>query len=153
MPAASERSSFVGPTGSDEELAIALRVAVTRLHRRLRQQSLGDLTPAQSSALASVNHLGAPTLGELSEREQVQPPTMTRVVTALEAAGLVVREVDPADRRVVRVRLTPSGRRTLQRIRGSKAAYLARRIDALGPDDRRALAEAVRLLEQLVEGG
>ncbi len=152
MPAAA-RSPLAGATRSEEELAVALRVAVTRLHRRLRQQSLGDLTPSQSSALASVSHMGEPTLGELSEREQVQPPTMTRVVTALEAAGLVVREVDPADRRVVRVRLTPSGRRMLQRVRSSKTAYLARRIDALGPDDRRTLDDAVRLLEHLVEGG
>jgi DNA-binding MarR family transcriptional regulator len=151
MSAAPAQSPVLAPVRSDEELAVALRIAVTRLHRRLRQQSLGDLTPAQSSALASVHHLGAPTLGELSEREQVQPPTMTRVVTALEAAGLVVREVDAQDRRVVRVRLTPAGRRTIQRVRGSKTAYLARRIDALSSNDRRALDSAVRLIEHLVE--
>jgi DNA-binding MarR family transcriptional regulator len=134
----------------EEELAARLRVAVTRLHRRLRQQSPGVLSPAQSSALGSIYRLGTPTLGELAEAEQVQPPTMTRVVTSMEEAGLVTRVTDAGDRRVIRVGMTAEGRRTLQRIRRSKTAFLARRIDELDPQDHAALGELVRLLERLV---
>ena len=90
----------------DDELATRLRVAVTRMNRRLRQQSLAGLSPAQASALASVNRLGTPTLGELAVAEQVQPPTMTRLVAAMEGAGLVARLADADDGRVCRVRLT-----------------------------------------------
>src|SRR6202034_4845459 len=81
-----------GDTEPGEELAGRLRVAVTRLNRKLRQQALAGLSPAQASALATVNRLGSPTLGELAAAEQVQPPTATRLVTSLESAGLVVRE-------------------------------------------------------------
>ena len=71
-------SAAAAPEPHDDELAARLRVAVTRLNRRLRQQSLAGLSPAQASALGSINRLGTPTLGELAVAEQVQPPTMTR---------------------------------------------------------------------------
>jgi DNA-binding MarR family transcriptional regulator len=148
--AVADQQTPVGALASDDELASRLRVAVVRLNRKLRQQALAGLSPAQASALGTVNRLHSPTLGELAAAEQVQPPTVTRLVTSLEDAGLVVRQTDGLDRRVVRVRLTAEGRRTLQRIRSLKNAYLARRLAALDPADQ-ALAEALTsLLEHLV---
>jgi DNA-binding MarR family transcriptional regulator len=135
---------------ADAELATRLRVAVTRLNRKLRQQALAGLSPAQASALGTVNRLGSPTLGELAATEQVQPPTVTRLVTTLESAGLVARETDGADRRVVRVRITAEGRRTLQRIRSLKNAFLTRRLAALDPADKAHAEDLTRLLEHLV---
>jgi len=135
---------------ANDELATRLRVAVTRLNRRLRQQSLAGLSPAQSSALGSVDRLGSPTLGELAANEQVQPPTMTRLITGMEDAGLVVREADSVDRRVCRVGVTAEGRRTLQRIRSLKNAYLTRRLAGLPVEEFAAATELVALLEHLV---
>lgn len=134
----------------DDDLAARMRVAVTRLNRRLRQQSLAGLSPAQTTALASINRLGTPTLGQLAVVEQVQPPTMTRLVASMEAAGLVTRMDDAQDRRVCRVRLTAEGRRTLGRIRTMKAAYLTRRFAALTPTEQARLEELTALLERLV---
>jgi DNA-binding MarR family transcriptional regulator len=138
---------------SEDELATRLRVAVTRLNRRLRQQSLAGLSPAQASALGTVNRLNALTLGELAAAEQVQPPTATRLVTSLEGAGLVARETDDIDRRVVRVRITTEGRRTLQRIRTLKNAYLTRRLAALDPAEQELAEALTSLLEHLVADG
>ena len=87
-------------TGTEQELADRLRVAVMRLQRRLRQHSVEGLSPAQVSLLGSVQRLGFPTLGELASEEQVQPPTMTRLVAGLEGAGLLERSPDLADGRV-----------------------------------------------------
>src|SRR5271169_5862757 len=87
----------------ESELAARLRLAVTRLSRRLRQQVVGGLTPSQGAALATVERLGEPTLGELAAAEQVQPPSMTRLAEGLARAGLVERVVDAADRRFARV--------------------------------------------------
>ena len=78
------------------DLAPRLRAAVTRLNRRLRTSSLGGISPAQASALATIEKLGAPALNELAAAEQVRPPSMTRLVDALERDGLV----DPTRRRV-----------------------------------------------------
>lgn len=140
----------VADGATDDDLASRLRVAVTRLNRRLRQQSLAGLSPAQASALGTVSRLGTPTLGELAVAEQVQPPTMTRLAASMESAGLVVRVADGADRRVCRVRLTSEGRRALQRIRSLKNAYLNRRLAGLSPDERAQAAQLTLLLERLV---
>lgn len=140
---------------AEEELAARLRVAVTRLNRRLRQESLAGalagVSPAQASALGSINRLGSPTLGELAVVEQVQPPTMTRLVGSLEAAGWVSRHSDAGDGRVVHVCLTDDGRHCLANIRTLKTAFLARGLAALDPVERAAAAELITFLERLVE--
>jgi DNA-binding MarR family transcriptional regulator len=94
--------------------------------------------------------LGAPTLGELATIEQVQPPSMTRIVAHLAGAGMVTREIDPADRRSVRVRVTPEGELALERMRTAKNAFLVRRLGELGPDEQRQATELAALLEQLL---
>jgi DNA-binding MarR family transcriptional regulator len=134
----------------ETELASRLRLAVTRLHRRLRQQAAGGLTQTQASALASIGQLGSPTLGALAARESVQPPSMTRIVGALEELGHVSRVIDPADRRVARVTLTAQGHEVLQRSRSLKNAYLAQQLHRLPPDERQALGNLTVLLERLV---
>ena len=134
----------------DIDLAPRLRLALTRLGRRLRQQSDGDVTATMLSALSSVDRLGPLTLGELAAAERVQPPTITRVAGRLEERGLVQREVDERDRRVTRVRLTGEGRRLLARSRKRKDAYIARRLRDLAPDDVAALERALPILERLV---
>ncbi|MGO9029073.1 MAG: MarR family winged helix-turn-helix transcriptional regulator [Acidimicrobiales bacterium] len=136
---------------AEAELADRFRLALTRLHRRLRQQSTGGLTPSQAAALASTERLGSPTLGELATLESVQPPSMTRIVTALEEKGLVSKVVDPTDRRVSRVTASELGRKVLEENRSLKTAFLAERLHRLGPDDRRALGEMTGLLERLGE--
>ncbi len=83
----------------------------------------------------------------------MQPPTATRLVTSLENAGLVAREIDRVDRRVVRVRITADGRRNLQRIRTLKNAFLTRRLAALDPAEQALAEDLTRLLEHLVADG
>jgi DNA-binding MarR family transcriptional regulator len=139
---------------NEAELAARLRLAVTRLARRLRQQANAEaqISPSQLAALASVERLGPVTLGDLAAFERVQPPTMTRVVAGLEEAGFVSRHIDEHDRRIARVQTTVAGRRFLERSRGRKDAYLSSRIRTLDADDRAVLARAATLLEKLLEG-
>jgi DNA-binding MarR family transcriptional regulator len=138
-------------TQNETELAARLRLAVMRLSRRLRQQVAGGVTPSQVSALATIERLGEPTLGELATSEKVRPPSMTKIVVGLETAGLVTRRGDGEDRRVTRVMLTADGRRALQRSRSLRTAFLARRLRRLSAPERDALVELVGLLELLVE--
>ncbi len=134
-----------------DPLASRLRAAVTRLNRRLRATSLGGTSPAQASALAMLERLGSPTLNELASAEQVRPPSMTRLVDALERDGLVTRSTDATDRRCQRVALTAAGRRELASIRRRKTAFLESRIAALGAQDRAVLFDALSILERLAE--
>ena len=138
----------------DRELVVQLRLTVMRLARRLRQQSQqteGEITASQLSALSSVSRLGPLTLGALAAVERVRPPTMTRIVGHLEAAGLLLRRPAPADRRSAEVALTPAGRRLLDRSRTRKDAYLAERLATLDPDELAVLRRAAAVLERLLE--
>ena len=140
-------------SSSDEEFdtAARLRTAVTRLHRRLRQQSLGGLSPGQASTLAMITRLGTPTLGALAKAEQIQPPSMTRLIAGMEETGLVSRAVEEQDRRISRVSLTTKGRRELERVRTMKTAYLVERLSGLSPAEKSKAVELVELLERIEE--
>ena len=135
----------------DASLVARLRLVTMRLARRLRQQSEGDVTASMLSALASIARLGPLTLGELASVEQVQPPSMTKIVGKLEDQGFVVREPDANDRRVTRVRVSAEGKSYVDRSRTLRNAYLAERLERLAPDERAQLAAALPLLERLVE--
>jgi DNA-binding MarR family transcriptional regulator len=137
--------------GADDELTSRLRMVVTRLSRRLRQEANEGATPSQLAALATVERHGPITLGDLAGHERVRPPTMTRIVAGLEEARLVRRETDAADRRVARVTITSDGIRLLARSRTRKDAFLASLLDHLEPDDLAAVEQAVPILEALVE--
>lgn len=137
------------PPTTEADLAGRLRLAVTRLARKLRQQSPSGLTPSLLSALATIDRVGPMSLKELAAAEQVQPPSMTRIVAALENEGLVSRTIDAADRRVARVEPTASGRRLLHQVHGQKNAYLAKRLNQLSGPDRDTLVKAAEILERL----
>lgn len=131
-------------------LASRLRLAVTRLARRLRQRADAGITPSQLLALASIEGAGRITVGELCQVEGVQPPTMTKTVAALVEAGFVARELDPADRRVVWLRITPAGARLLERSRSRKDQYLVRRLRGLTSEELATLERAADILDRLV---
>lgn len=99
--------------------------------------------------LATIGRLGAPTLKELAEEEQVMPSSMTRVAEALTSAGLVDRSTDESDRRVSRLTLTSAGQRTLKTVREARTSYLTERLAALDGVDEAQLRRAVELLEAM----
>ena len=137
------------------DLASRLRLDISRMARRLRQEGGADLSPSMTAALATIERHGPLTPSELAERERVQRPTVTRVLARLEEAGLVVRAADPQDRRCSLVSISDDGRALLGAMRERKDAFLARRIDALEPADREALDRAAEILERMLskEGG
>ena len=135
----------------DSELAARLRLLVNRMARRLRGQALADLSPSLTSALVTIEQQGPITLGQLAACERVTPPSVTRMAAKLGRLGLVLREADPADRRVSRVSLTAEGRRTLQRSRTRKTAFLAKRLGKLDESELAVVREALPVLERLLE--
>ena len=136
---------------NENELAARLRLAVMRLARRLRQQAPTGITPSQLSVLATLSMKGPMTLGALADAERVRPPTMTRIVAALEEEGLVGREHDPDDRRRQNVLMTEKGRKLVASSRTRKTAYLVQVVRALSADDQATLARASDILERILE--
>jgi DNA-binding MarR family transcriptional regulator len=122
--------------------------AIHTLRRVRREDPATGVGAARLSALSVLVFGGPRTLGELASAEQVRPPTMTRIVQALEADGLVRRRSDPDDGRVARVRATPKGRRVMQQGRERRIANLAGLLDRLSPDEVARVREAAELVER-----
>jgi DNA-binding MarR family transcriptional regulator len=135
----------------EEELAPRLRLAITRMARRLRQEAGTDLGPSQVAALATVERHGPLSPSELAERERIKRPTVTRVVRRRGAAGLIDRVRDPEDGRSSILTITSEGRALLRRLRARKTAYLAQRLRDVDADDRATLERAAELLEGMLE--
>jgi DNA-binding MarR family transcriptional regulator len=127
-------------------------VAIHLLRRLRREDDASGLPAPQLSALSVIVFGGPVTLGALAAAEQVRPPTITLLVATLEAAKLVVREPDPEDGRIVRVRATARGTRLLQAGRSRRVAALAESLRALSASDRAALARAIPTLEHIARG-
>src|SRR5690242_13138898 len=118
-------------TADAAAIAGRLRLSVTRLSRVLRRQAETGLTASQLSALATVEHHGAMTLGALAEHERVAPPSVTKLVHKLESVGLLSRAASPDDGRVALVSLTDDGRELLAESRQRKNEWLAERLGRL----------------------
>ncbi|HYB48168.1 MAG TPA: MarR family transcriptional regulator, partial [Streptosporangiaceae bacterium] len=84
-------------------------------------------------------------------REGVTQPAITLLVNRQQARGWVTREPDPSDRRVVLVTLAPGGQRVLDRLRAEYRALLHEEMATLPDRDVRTLAEAIEILDRLIE--
>ena len=135
---------------TDLALAHDVRISVMRLARRLRSER-GDhpLSLTQIAALATIERHGPITPGELAAQERVQPPSMTRVIAALEQLGLIVRTAHPSDRRQFLVAISPAGSALLRGDRRRRDAWLAQRLRDLSGEERALLHAAAPILERL----
>jgi DNA-binding MarR family transcriptional regulator len=146
-------SRRASPAREVGRLADRLHSAAIHLLRRLRvdDEALG-LSAPRLSVLSVLVTAGPKRIGELARIEQVEPPTITRLVDALVRGGLAVREADPDDARAVVVRATAAGRRTLERGRARRLETLTSTLRHLPADDLRALGAGVDVLERLLGG-
>ncbi|MCI2424251.1 MarR family transcriptional regulator [Saccharopolyspora sp. K220] len=134
----------------ERTLASRLRLAVVRLNRRLRAQSNDStITLSQLSALSCLHKTGAMTPGELAAREGVQPPSMTRVIAALEEAGLVARRAHPTDGRQAIVELTEAGRARVDEEVSIRERWLDQQLADLDEDERAVLFQAAEIIDRL----
>ena len=131
-------------------VADALHSAAIHLLRGVRKEDeRTGVGPARLSALSVLVFAGPLRLTELARIEQVKPPTMTKVVAGLEAAGLVRRRTDAEDARAVRLEATPRGTKLLQEGRRRRVGRLAAALQSLAPDELEVLARAAAIIEQV----
>lgn len=91
------------------------------------------------------------TPGALAMRERVRPPSMTRVIASLAELGFVARTAHPADGRQVLVSVSSAGTDLIEAERRASQEWLKRRLDNLGPDERKTLLVAADLMSGMVD--
>jgi len=136
---------------TDAGLASSLRVSVARLARRLRNEREPDdgLGLGALSALGLLFREGPLTVGQLADRDRVQPPSMTRTVSHLVDAGFADRRRNDEDGRQVVVEISEAGRKRVLEDRRRRDAWLAHRLKELTPEERAVLRQAAPLLERI----
>lgn len=134
-------------------LARDLRVLVSRMKRRLREQAdIGDLTPSQTSVILRLEGHGPATTSSLARAEGIRPQSMGSVIAALEEAGLVTGTPDPTDGRRTILSLTDACLEWIQEGRAVRQDWLSRAIQAqLSPQEQKHVAAAVALLGRIVD--
>jgi len=135
---------------TDETLAAGVAAALERLIGLFRSLSpASGLSLTAAATLATLERSGPSRLTWLAVREGVTQPAMTQLIARLEDAGLADRAADPADGRVVQVRITAAGRAMLAGRRAVRAERVTRLLDRLSPDERAALAAALPAMDAL----
>jgi DNA-binding MarR family transcriptional regulator len=139
------------PEARSEALADQLHSAAIHLLRNLRKEDEATgLSAPRLSALSVVVFGGPLTLGKLAAAEQVKPPTMTRIVTGLEKAGLVKRIGDSRDRRLTRIQATIKGQKVLTAGRARRVEKLAAAVRDLRRNELAELTRGIQLLQQII---
>lgn len=137
------------PTSSVPDLAHDLRIACMKVARRVRYDAGNTIAPALFSVLVRLSEEPR-TVGELASIEQVSAPSMSRTVAQLCEAGYAVRSADEHDGRLVRLTLTPEGKKRVKAERAHRDAWMTERLADLTAEDREVLRRAADLIDQLV---
>lgn len=140
------------PRPSERTLAGRLRLAVVRLNRKLRaQHPPSSVTLTQLSAMYTLHKCGAMTPGQLAAKEGVQPPSMTRVIAALEKIGYVDRRAHPTDGRQAIVELSGAGSEYVDATISAREAWLDEQLARLTAAERETLCEAAEIIQRMAE--
>ena len=120
------------------------------LARLSERNTLDDLTPSQFAVLEALYLLGSLTQGEVSVKVLKSGSNMTTVIDYLERDGLVRRERDSNDRRVIHIHLTEAGRGKLEAVLPVHIAALVEEFSVLTASEQETLGQ---LCKKLGTGG
>ena len=109
-----------------------------------------DLTGPQLTVIKLLAGIGDLSLTELSENMQTQNSTVTGIIDRMETAGLVKRIRSETDRRVVMIRLTPSGRTLARNVPIEPMQAFRRALETLSPNEQKTLLKLLSKLETQV---
>lgn len=124
------------------ERAVAELFAAFR-RKRGREQAAGDLSGTQLRALDGLAEARQATARQLADYADVTPATMTGMLDALEAKGVIRRERSLTDRRAIRIALTDQGRETVAEARERWRGRWQQALADVPPEELRA---AIRVI-------
>jgi DNA-binding MarR family transcriptional regulator len=133
-----------------DEIAVALPQRAAALLRLFLTRTSVPISRTETSVLVALEQQPR-RITELAARERVTQPGITLLVNRLQERGWAERRIDPADRRVVRVSLTPQGEEILGRLRSEYRALFHEEMASLPDKDICTLARAIEILDGLIE--
>ena len=116
------------------------------LTRLAERNTVGELTYSQFAVLEALYHLGSMTQGEVSTKVLKSGSNMTTVIDNLERDGLVRRERDAKDRRVINVHLTEAGSGKVDAVLPKHVGALVEEFSVLSVSEQLTLGELCKKL-------
>jgi len=128
-----------------------LRESIRLLARKLgfldkAEASCCGVTFSQCHALVEIGRAGSISVNELADLLGLDKSTMSRTVNNLVEQGLVTRELDPGDRRYVRIGLTEGGRKVFSRIESGMSDYFQSVYNNIPETKRAQVLESLEIL-------
>lgn len=118
---------------------------------RVCTEQLG-ITGGQGYTLLAIPEGESITMNDLSLKMRLASSTMTRMVDPLVQKGLVDRQPDEQDRRMVRVHMTEQGRQAQQALQETLTAFFAQVLRELPENEREAAVRHLEMLNQAIRG-
>jgi DNA-binding MarR family transcriptional regulator len=135
---------------SPDSVAQAIHAAAIHLLRKVRKEDdKTGITPGRLSALSVLVFGGPMRMTDLARAEHVKPPTMTRIVAALEADRLAKRTSDATDGRSARIHATRLGTTLMHEGRRRRVVRLAQALDGVPQPELEVLARAAGIIERI----
>jgi DNA-binding MarR family transcriptional regulator len=135
-----------------EEIADRLHSTAIHVLRRVRaQDAAGGISPARLSALSVIVFAGPISLNDLAAAEQVRPPTMSRIVDALEASGFARRRLNEEDRRAVLIEATARGTAVLRAGRKRRVQFLAAHLTGMSATELAELDRSLQAVQKVLQ--
>lgn len=116
------------------------------LARLAERNTIGDLTYSQFAVLEALYHLGSLTQGEVGNKILKSTSNITTVIDNLERAGLVRRERDAGDRRVIHIHLTAAGSNKIESVLPGHVAALVEEFGVLSASEQETLGALCKKL-------
>lgn len=146
---------FCNPKSEGDELVNQLLSVMPYLPKKLFGETPlmeeADLHPTHFHILHMVENDGPLKMRAIADKLSIKKSNLTPLVRKLLEKELVARQQDEADKRIVYIQLTDSGRAYLAEKKALLENVMTRRLAPLDEDDRRALSEAMEQLYQVLE--
>jgi len=144
----------MGEASFREQVAVVeelLRLVANVVRKRGRDiLSDFDITPPQFQALLVVADEEGITMGELCQRMYLACSTATDLIDRMEKAGLLSRERDQQDRRVIRLQVSPRGHEIMKSVLEARRRYLEGVLAHMDPGEIKALTRSLQQVHQLM---
>ncbi|MGI8667767.1 MAG: MarR family winged helix-turn-helix transcriptional regulator [Jatrophihabitans sp.] len=138
-------------SGSIDALEREFRTFTMNLTRFKHQVNGNRLDKLALMVLGTLTYCGPSRLSTIADRSGFDPSTVSRQVADLEKAGLLVREVDPDDRRAILLKASEAGQQMLGRLEQGRRKRIERTLTGWSSDEISTLARLLGRLNQATE--
>lgn len=125
------------------------RALMTSVPDKVKHQGISN---AQVRAVVHLAEYGPQTMGDLAQGLRITTPSTTGLINPLADMGLVERERDGEDRRVVRVSLSPKARKMAGQVLTQRRAEVEQALEGMPEDAKANFLEGLRRLAAVYDG-